>query len=127
MHDPVDHKDDSAEYRQHVWNAVSLRVGAELTPLEDTAKFEGQWDVAFDMFGSQVPAYTYRFIGDSELEMTVLLEGSEDTTRETWRVPRNGSISLSGAAYHAATTTDGRLVMFNGDQSVVMVATPRIE
>lgn len=125
MHDPIDHKDDSAEYRQQVWNAVSLRVGGQLIPLEDTAKFEGHWDVVFDMFGSQVPAYTYRFIGDSELEMTVLLEGDEETTRETWRVPRPGSISLGGATYHAATTTDGRLVMFNGDQSLVLVATKR--
>lgn len=126
MHNPIDHKDDSAEYRQQVWNAVSLRVGAELIPLEDTSKFDGDWDVAFDMFGSPVPAYRYRFIGDGELEMTVLLEGTNKTTHETWRIPRPGAISLGGATYHAATTADGRLIMFNGDQSVVMLATRRV-
>lgn len=125
MHVPVDHKDDSPEYRDQVWQAVSMRVGAELIPLDAAAKFEGLWDVAFDLFGTPAPAYQYRFLGDSDLEVTVATGDEETVTRGSWRIPRPGSISAGGATYHAAMTPDGRLVMFNGDQSLVLVASPR--
>jgi len=124
-HVPVDHKDDSAEYRRQVWEAVSQRVGSPLTPLPTGTTFEGKWDVESETFGTRSPILHYEFVSASR--MTVALVRGDDTTprEEFYEVGRGGRMSVAGETYHAATTDAGALVLFNGDSSLVLVATRR--
>ena len=124
-HIPVDHKDDSAEYRTDVWDAVQQRVGSTLTPLAPDTKFDGVWDVDFDMFGNRQPIFRYEFGPGSTVE-TVSLQGNDQTPQaDSYDVIREGQMSMSGETYNAATTENGELVLFNGDSSLVLVATKR--
>jgi hypothetical protein len=124
-HHPIDAKDDTADYRAQVWDAVRQRIGSELTPLNRDAKFSGTWDVEFDMFGTRTPMFRYEFENDSSVTIMTLLSADQSPEREPYAVREAGRMAIGGETYHAATTGDGRLVLFNGDQSLVLVATPR--
>jgi hypothetical protein len=124
-HIPVDHKDDSAEYRTQVWDAVQQRVGSELTPISADAEFNGVWDVDFDMFGNRQPMFRYDFKSGTTVEI-VSLHGNDQTPQtDKYNVNREGQMVMSGETYHAATTENGDLVLFNGDSSLVLIATKR--
>jgi len=125
-HVPIDSKDDSTHYRQQVWSAVSQRVGSDLTPIASDATFSGTWEVAFDVFGTLQPAFVYTFRG-STLEVTTLMSATPSTESSAYTVKGPGQLNVSGETMHAAMTNDKRLVLFNGDQSLVLVATRRPE
>lgn len=125
QHIPVDHKDDSAEYRTQVWDAVEQRVGSTLTPLSSDAKFDGVWDVDFDIFGNRQPMFRYNFTSETTVEI-VSLQGNDQTPQaDKYGVKREGQMSMSGETYHAATTENNEVVLFNGDSSLVLIATKR--
>lgn len=120
---PVDHKDDSAVYRTDVWDDVQERVGSALTPLAFNARFNGFWDVDLDVFGNRQPMFRYDFGPGSTVEI-VSLQGNDQTPQaDSYDVKREGQMSVSGETYHAATTEGGKLVLFNGDSSLVLIAT----
>lgn len=122
-HIPIDSKDDSAEYRAQVWDAVRQRIGTDLTPLKAAATFDGNWDVEFDMFGTRQPIARYEFGADGSVTIVTLIGADQTPTSDTYEVRGEGRMMVSGETYHAATTESGELVLFNGDQSLVMVAT----
>ncbi|WP_417737232.1 hypothetical protein [Rosistilla oblonga] len=124
-HTPVDHKDDSADYRTQVWDAVQQRVGSALTPVASDANFAGVWDVYFDMFGNRQPMFRYDFKSAATVEI-VSLQGNDQTPQpDQYVVKREGQLSICGESYHAATTENGELVLFNGDSSLVLIAIKR--
>ena len=120
-HHPIDAKDDSADYRTLVWDAVRQRIGAELTPLSPGATFSGTWDIEFDMFGSRSPMFRYDFDNEGGVTIVSLMGADQSPERDRYAVRKAGRMELAGETYHAATTDDGRLVLFNGDQSLVLV------
>ena len=122
-HLPIDSKDGSAEYRAHVWDAVRQRIGSDLTPLKEGATFDGTWDVEFDMFGTRRPMARYEFGTDGSVTIVTLMGADQTPQSETYEVRAEGRMMVSGETYYAATTESGELVLFNGDQSLVMVAT----
>jgi hypothetical protein len=124
-HMPIDSKDDSAEYRAQVWAAVRQRVGSHLTPLPRDATFDGTWDVEFDMFGSRQPMFRYDFKDRETVTIITFMGNDQSPHVDRYTVRGEGRLTLSGETYHAATTEDGKLVLFNGDQSLVLVATKR--
>jgi hypothetical protein len=124
-HRPIDAKDDTADYRAQVWDAVRQRVGSELVPLPSDIRFDGTWDIELDMFGSRQPMFRYEF-HDGGFVMVVSLMGVDQSPqREQYSIRGEGRMEISGETYHAATTEDGRLVLFNGDQSLVLVGSKR--
>lgn len=124
-HIPIDSKDDDADYRAQVWDAVQRRVGSRLTPLLQDATFEGTWDVEFDLFGSRHPMFRYEFQDRGTVTITTLMGNDQSPNTDRYAVRGEGRMSISGATYHAAKTQDDKLVLFNGDQSLVMIATKR--
>lgn len=124
-HVPIDAKDDDADYRTQVWDAVRQRVGSALTPVPQDAKFDGTWDVEFDMFGSRQPMFQYEFKDRETITIVSLMGNDQSPQTDRYDVRGEGNISISGETYHAAHTEDGKLVLFNGDQSLVMIATKR--
>jgi len=124
-HHPIDAKDDTADYRAQVWDAVRQRIGSQLTPLSPDATFSGTWDVEFDMFGARTPMFRYDFENDGTVTIVTLMGADQSPQHEQYVVRGEGRIEISGETYHAATTDDGKLVFFNGDQSLVLVGTRR--
>jgi hypothetical protein len=124
-HRPIDAKDDSADYRAQVWDAVRQRVGSELAPLPSDAKLSGTWDIDFEMFGSRQPMFRYEFHDDGSVTVVSLMGADQSPQTERHSVRGEGRVEISGETYHAATTEDGKLVLFNGDQSLVLVGTKR--
>ncbi|QDU40628.1 hypothetical protein Mal4_49860 [Maioricimonas rarisocia] len=120
---PIDHKDDSADYRSQVWEIVEKRVGAPLTQLPSGTTFEGTWDVEFDMFGTRQPMFRYDFQEEGTVEVTTLQGAAQTQEQCRYSVARDGQMTLDGETFHAATTEQGELVLFNGDSSLVLVAT----
>jgi hypothetical protein len=77
------------------------------------------------MFGTRQPMFRYEF-GTNRSVTIVTLMGTDQTPQsDTYEVRGEGRLVVSGETYHAATTENGELVLFNGDQSLVMVATKR--
>jgi hypothetical protein len=124
-HHPIDSKDDTSNYRAQVWNAVRQRIGAELTPLPCNATFNGTWDVEFDMFGSRMPMFRYDFHSDGHVMIVALMGADQSPEREQYTVREEGRMEIAGETYHAASTEDGRVIFFNGDQSLVLVGSKR--
>jgi hypothetical protein len=124
-HVPIDSKDGSADYRAQVWDAVRQRIGSNLTPLKAGATFDGTWDVEFDVFGTRQPMFRYEFGNNRSLTIVSLMGTDRTPQSDTYEVRGVGRMVVSGETYHAATTENGQLVLFNGDQSLVMVATKR--
>ncbi|PQO28790.1 hypothetical protein [Blastopirellula marina] len=122
-HQPIDAKDDSPEYRKQVWEAVSQRVESALMPLPTGSSLDGTWKFDLDMLGTRLPFATYAFGQGNSVVISQAMSASDGPTSETYRIPSDGRIELAGEVYHAATTTQGELVLFNGDQSLVLVAT----
>lgn len=125
VYEPVDHKDDSADYRTQVWDAVQQRVGSALTPLPADATFDGVWEVAFDAFGNRQAMFRYDFKPRATVEIVSLQSDDQTPQTDRYDVKREGQMSVSGETYHAAKTENGDLVLFNGDSSLVMIATKR--
>lgn len=124
-HIPVDHKDDTAEYRAQIWDIVQQRVGSKLTPLSPDATLEGTWDVDFEMFGNRQRMFRYEFSPDHSMKI-VALQGNDRTPQtDSYSVRREGQLSMAGETYHAATTVRDELVLFNGDSSLLLIATKR--
>lgn len=125
MHIPIDHKDDTAEYRAAVWEGVAQRVEKDLTPLPAGTTFEGIWDVESEIFGTRQPIFRYEFGTGSGVEIFLLQGDQTKPEQTTYAVPGEGRLRMWGETFHAATTADGELVMFNGDSSLLLIATKR--
>ena len=138
---PVDHKDKPGEYRQRVRAGVLGRVGAQGSAVTSREKLVGDWLVSFVGFQGQEPkqAFVYRLTADGKavVEMT----GQPPSTENQWRLNDDGSFSMlvSVAAMpeyglpdptheeermHLAALPDGRLVLWNGDGSLVKLLSP---
>lgn len=122
-HQPIDHKDDSPAYREQVWRAVSQRVNSDLTPLPADTLLDGTWNVELEMMGNRLPFAKYEFDDGSSVSVTLTVQEDGPTSLVPYHIPDEGRFSLDGEIYHAAMTTRDELVLFNGDQSLVLVAT----
>jgi hypothetical protein len=141
---PIDHKDEPGDYRQKVREGVEKRVGMRGQPITRPDELVGSWDVAADTSFGELPpkpmfVYHLRADGSSIVETTVG-GGTGGTHRDTgeWRLNRDGTFSLltwcppapefgidepqlEEDRRHVAALADGRLVMWNGDGSSLLV------
>ena len=124
-HVPIDSKDKSPAYRQHIWQSVGNRIGASLTPVPANATFSEIWDVEAEMFGTRQPMFQYDFSDDGTMTITNTSGVLPSTEEESYAVRRDGQLVMSSETYHAATTDAGVLVLFNGDASLVLIAKKR--
>lgn len=125
MHIPIDHKDDTPEYRAAVWEGVAQRVGHELTPLAAGTVLAGIWDVEDETFGTRQPIFRYEFGTGSRVEIFLIQGDQNKPTNTTYAVPGEGRLTMWDETFHAATTPAGELVVFNGDSSLLLIATKR--
>lgn len=118
---PIDSKNDSAQ----VWDAVCQRVGCALTPISCDVTFDGTWHVMADMLGTRLLAFQYDFKDSVTVVVTSLFGIDESSQSARYEMPSDGRLSISGSTYHAAMTDDGRLVLFNDDQGLLLIAAKR--
>jgi hypothetical protein len=138
---PVDHKDTPGGYRQQVRANVLGRVGAQSSAVTSREKLVGDWLVSFVGFQGQEPkqALVYRLTSDGKaaVEMT----GQPPSKEDEWRLNDDGSFSMlvwvaampeyglpdpthEEQRMHLAALPDGRLVLWNGDGSLVKLLSP---
>jgi hypothetical protein len=123
-HIPIDEKDDTAEYRQSVWQSVAEQLGTRLIPLETDTNLAGNWDFEIGRIqGKPLHGAEYRF----EKSTFRVFRNQNLSDPYPFRIRARGQISYWEETYHAAMTDDGRLVIFNGDASVITVGTRKPE
>jgi RNA polymerase sigma-70 factor (ECF subfamily) len=113
------------EYRAAVWAGVAQRVGNELAPLPAGTAFTGVWDVESETFGTRQPIFRYEFGEGSTMNIFLLQGDPQRPEQTTYAVGGEGRLTMWDETYHAATTPDGQLVVFNGDSSLLLIATRR--
>jgi hypothetical protein len=138
---PIDHKDEPGDYRQKVREEVEKRVGMPAQPVGSRDELLASWNVAIDTsFGKLPPeprfVYHLRPDGTCVIETTVEGRTLQDTGK--WRLNGDGTFSLLTLCpaapefgidqpqldedrRHVAALADGRLVMWNGDGSLLLV------
>lgn len=142
---PIDHKDEPGEYRRQVRDGVFSRVGVPGQPVNDGRQLVGVWDVYFVWLdGPQgEPMFVYRL--DKGGTATVKATDSQDAPSSgEWRLNQDGTFSLltwcpadpefgipepqlDEDRRHIAALPEGRLVVWNGDGSSVLLLSPRDE
>ena len=110
--EPVDHKDSSLNYREEVWTAVSEVLSSSLHSVQNADSLVGDWRLTYHSSKREV---TYRFSQDKSLSIGI--DGSE--SQVMFAVDKPGVVNVDGETYHCAFTTDGKLVIFNGDGSSI--------
>lgn len=121
-HVPIDAKDKSPAFRQQIWGSVESRIGSPLKPIASNTTFTGVWDVEAEMFGTRQPMFQYDFDEDGTMTITAVSGETQATEEDSYNVRDEGQMVISGETYHAATTEDDTLVLFNGDGSLVLIA-----
>jgi hypothetical protein len=138
---PVDHKDTPGEYRQRVRAAVLGRVGAQGSAVTSREKLVGGWLVSFVGFQGQNPKQTFVYRLTSDGKAAVEMAGQPPSTEDEWRLNDDGSFSMlvwvaampeyglpdptyEEVRMHLAALPDGRLVLWNGDGSLVKLLSP---
>jgi hypothetical protein len=138
---PIDHKDDPGDYRQTVREGVEKRVGMRGQPVTRPDELVGSWEVAADTSLGKLPpkplfVYHLREDGSSIIETTA--GGGTHRNTGEWRLNRDGTFSLltwcqpdpefgidkpqlDEERSFVAALADGRLVMWNGDGSLLLV------
>jgi hypothetical protein len=141
----IDHKDEPGEYRDKVREGVWKRIGMQGQAVTSRDELVGSWDVAVDTSFGKVPpepmfVYHLRTDGSSVIETTAGGKTHQDTGK--WRLNDDGMFSLltwcppapefgidepqlDEDRRHVAALTDGRLVMWNGDGSFLLVLCQR--
>jgi hypothetical protein len=122
-HIPIDEKDDTAEYRQEIWQSVADQLQTKLVPVETDAELAGNWDFEIGWIrGKPLHRAEYRFDGSTFR----VLRNQNLSGSYPYRIRTRGQISYWEETYHAAMTEDGRLAIFNGDASVITVGTRKV-
>jgi hypothetical protein len=138
---PVDHKDEPGDYRQQVREGVEKRVGMRGQPVTGPDELVGSWDVAADTSLGELPpkpmfVYHLHTDGSSVVETTAGDRMHRNTGE--WRLNSDGTFSLltwcppdpefgidkpqlDEERNFVAALADGRLVMWNGDGSLLLV------
>lgn len=139
---PIDHKDEPGEYRSRVRTGVFTRVGCPGLPVASRDQLVGSWDVAFVGLGpAPTPMFVYHLRGDGTAAIEMAGQAEPPSAAE-WRLNADGTFSLlrwcpadpefgmpepqlDEDRRHLAALADGRLVMWNGDGSSVLLLSPR--
>jgi hypothetical protein len=131
---PVDHKESDSEYVASVRTAVAEQTGVELLPIEDPAGLIGLWRSC-----PRLSSYEGKIehLGDGTLKMS---SDAKDAKPGRWRLKEDAYIqttwvppmpeygideeSWNEEAYRCARTSDGRIVYWNGDGSLIVTLSP---
>ena len=127
-HHPVDSKDDSPEYRSMVWGMTEICVGRKILPIESTATVSGEWNLmSYTDRRRWKCSAVLRFDGATIHKRLINEDGEESTEVDSveWSINREGQLTMNRRTYHAATTEDGCLVLFNGGGGELMLAERR--
>lgn len=133
---PVDHKDSDPEYRRAVRAAVESVVGSTLTDVTEPATLFGHWRQAFAAFPDQDPQ-NYEYRADGTLVSPYDQPGNPPNE---WRLVANQCVQLTWCEpmpdygmpegtyeetrYHCAKSDDGKIVLWNGDGSIIITLSP---
>ncbi len=142
---PIDHKDEAGEYRAQVRAAVFGRAGETGQPVTSREQLVGSWDaVVVGLAGPlPVPAFVYRLGGGGDSVVEVVGQSGTPSAGE-WRLNPDATFSLltwcppqpeygiddpqlDEDRRHVAALADGRVVMWNGDGSLVLMLAPQGE
>jgi hypothetical protein len=139
---PIDHKDETGEYRDQVRAGVFSRVEAPGQPVASRDQVAGSWDVAFVGLGpAPTPMFVYHLREDGKATIEVVAQAGLTSVGE-WRLNPDGTFSLltryppdpalgidepqtEDDRRHVAALPGGRLVMWNGDGSLTLLLSPR--
>lgn len=137
-YEPIDHKDRPGEYRSEVRLSVFHRVGSTGANVTSRQQIVGGWAVnRVDLRGGKHGKpilYRLRADGQAIIEM----EARPPSTRNEWRLNGDGTFSLmvwcealpedglplptlEEIRMHAAALENGKLLLWNGDGSLVML------
>lgn len=72
-----------------------------------------------------MPMFRYEFHDGGFMTVVTLIGADQSPRKDRYSVRGEGRMQVWGETYHAATTEDGRLILFNGDQSLLLVGTKR--
>jgi hypothetical protein len=142
---PIDQKDEPGEYRARVRESVQERIGVKGEPIKDRNKLVGDWDVSYDHWFEKLPpkqVFVYHMHADGTLLIETLGDQvfreagcwrfkSDSTFSQIFSFPPNPEVSglEDGATdetrYHLLRLMDGRLVMWNGDASLILLFSMR--
>lgn len=138
---PIDHKDEPGEYRQRVRSNVFDRVGVRGEPVASADQFVGSWRVHFVGMRGETSGQSSVYRLSTGGRAVVESAGQPPAENDRWRLNADGSVSwlvwcaampeygLPEPTYqeqrmHAAALSDGRLVLWNGDGSLVKLLSP---
>ena len=142
---PIDHKDEPGEYRAQVRAAVFGRVGGTGQPVTSEEQLVGSWDVVVVGPAGPLPgpAFVYRLGGEGDSVVEVVGQSEKPSAGE-WRLNPDATFSLltwcppdpefgiddpqlDEDRRHVAALADGRVVMWNGDGSLVLLLATQSE
>jgi hypothetical protein len=141
----IHHKDEPGEYRAKVREGVWKRVGMPGQAVTGRDELIGSWDVAADTsFGKRQPEprFVYHLRADESCVIETSAGGKTHQDTGKWRLNGDGTFSLltrcaPAPEYginesqldedrrHVAALAGGRLVMWNGDGSLLLILSRR--
>jgi hypothetical protein len=142
---PIDHKDEAGVYRAQVRAAVFGRLGGTGQPVTSQEQLVGSWDVVVVGPAGPLPGptFVYRLGGDGNSVVEVVGQSGTLSAGE-WRLNPDATFSLltwcppepefgiddpqlDEDRRYVAALADGRVVMWNGDGSLVLLLAPQRE
>jgi hypothetical protein len=137
--------DEPGEYRSKVRKEVWKRVGMRGQAVSSRDDLVGSWDAAVDTsFGKlpPEPAFVYHLRADGSCVIETTTGGKTHQNTGKWRLNEDGTFSLllwcapdpefgieepqlDEDRRHIAALADGRLVMWNGDSSLLVILSGR--
>jgi hypothetical protein len=141
---PIDHKDEPGAYRSQVRAAVFTRIGCAGLSVASRGQLTGSWDVAVVGLGpAPAPIFAYHLREDGKAAIERVGQLGPPSTGE-WQPNPDGTFSMLTSCpldpefgidesssdedrRHVAALPDGRLVIWNGDGSMVLLLSPRRE
>ena len=113
---PIDEKDTSQEYRKSVWAAVQSSIDEKMTPVLDHNQLGGAWKTWLVDLEEEGPFYRFHVFSQR-----VAIDRKGIVATEAYSVPSPGILTIGKRSYHCAFTVSNRLVLFNGDSSILRV------
>jgi hypothetical protein len=141
---PTDHKDELGAYRSQVRAGVFARIGCAGVSVASRDQLTGSWDVAVVGLGpAPAPIVVYHLREDGKAAIEVVGQLGPPSAGE-WQFNPDGTFSMltwcppdpefgidesrpDEDRRHLAALPDGRLAMWNGDGSMVLLLSPRRE